>query len=241
MAWGRKALPVLCLTVLLGAGVAHAVAPEVDPAVAKWQAWPHLVACQNGVPFNPIAAFSRPPDAERGKGAAERALARVLNRKIFGGYRPKHGWRRLAQRRTAVDFGRGRLAAGIELIELQFHEGRWQEFGAQANCKPRSVRGGRRAVTWSLLPGERLDPETKKVKVKLSENDCNFSSNPAKRLAKPEFREANGALLMSLWDRRPAPSESTCEGGDIVVTIELPEELGERRLMDGGVFPPVAG
>ena len=75
--------------------------------------------------------------------------------------------------------------------------------------------------------------------INLGPGECDGGRSQNDRLQKPEFREQNGRLLMSLWLRPLPPGGYTCQGlSEPPVTIELPEPLGERELMDGGAYPP---
>ena len=59
---------------------------------------------------------------------------------------------------------------------------------------------------------------------------------------KPEFRTQGGALLMTLWLRPLPPGNYTCpELIEPPVEIRLPGRLGDRKLFDGGTYPPGSG
>jgi hypothetical protein len=104
-------------------------------------------------------------------------------------------------------------------------------------------RRGREAITWTLDPLQpQLRPSTRKIEVNLGPGECSSGRSQNDRLQKPEFRERNGALLMTLWLRPVPPGLHTCEGLiEPPVTIRLPESLGQGRLLDGGTYPPSSG
>jgi hypothetical protein len=230
------------------AKVGHPAGGRPDPGTKTWVQWPHDVSCENGLPFDPVAAFSGPTGAERGGLASERALAGVLASGELPRVRP-HGWRRLAETAKVADFAAGHLfnkpgpssVSELEWIELEKVGGSWQLGSFRANCLLGSIRDGTRATPWRLPPEEHLNRDTRGVTVELSPQVCNRAGGI--RLAKPEFREQNGALLMTLWLRpeRPRASEpsSPCPPRGKRVRVELPEKLGHRQLFDGGTYPPL--
>ena len=216
-----------------------------DPAVSVWTEWPHQVACSE-LPFDPVTVFSGPTNAERGQAPPERALRAFLARKGIPWAR-RHNWRLLAESHERAEFGAGRLtdrATFLDAPELETmafrrtrRGWRWQTYSS--GCEPSSLRRGLRAITWDLASGQELTPATRRVQVDLGPGECNGGRSQNKRMQKPEFREQNGALLLSIWLRPVTPGPHSCDGlAEPPVTIELPEPLGERELMDGGTYPP---
>jgi hypothetical protein len=246
------ALPVVllvCVVTVAAAEVSHPPATGPDPAVRSWAQWPHDVSCEDGLPFDPVAAFSGPTGAERGGLSSERALRDVLASGEIPRVR-KHGWRRLAETAKVADFAAGRLftkpgptnVSELEWIELEKTGGRWRLGSYRASCMPRSIRDGTRATPWVPDEEQELNPNTRRIRVFLEPQVC----NQVRRfpLQKPEFREQRGYLLMTLWRRPghgriPTASRLTCPPQSKQVTIELPERLGHRQLYDGGTYPPL--
>jgi hypothetical protein len=246
--------PALLVVLLIcaataAAKLAHPSASGPDPATKAWPEWPHKVACDNGLPFDPVAAFSSPTGVESGGLPSERALRRVLASGELPRVR-KHGWRRLAETASVADFAAGPLftkpgptiTSALEWIELEKVHGRWQLESFQAFCMPRSIRNGTRATPWTLDEEQDLNPNTRRIRVNLEPQVC----NQVRRfpIQKPEFREQNGYLLMTLWrrpgHRRPSTTRRLiCPPQSKKATIELPEKLGRRQLLDGGTYPPL--
>jgi hypothetical protein len=208
-----------------------------DPATQEWTEWPHRVSCGQ-LPFDPVTAFSGPTRAERGSSPPERALRRFLARDGIPWARKK-SWRLIAEDHGYAEFGSGRLSHAVELMIFQRIRGAWKWQGYSSDCEPSSLRRGLPAVTWELAEGQRLTPDTTEIEVNLGPGDCASGRSQNDRLQKPEFREQNGKLLMSLWLRPLPPGFYTCIGIiEPPVVIELPEPLGDRELRDGGTYPP---
>lgn len=230
---------LLCAVVCFAAAAAGATSiAGPDPAVKEWPEWPHQVACPGGSAVDPIAAFSAPTDAQRGSKPSEKALARFLRKGILA-WVPRHNWRLIFENASRAEFAAGRLDPGVETMLFERRGGAWKWQGYSGGCEFRSIRGDQTAITWTLAEGQHLTPATTRIKVNLGPGECNSGRPQANRLEKPEFREQNGALLISLWLRPLPPGGYTCQGLiEPPVTIRLPEPLGKRPPMDGGSYPP---
>jgi hypothetical protein len=209
-----------------------------DPAVKQWRGWTQPVACGYGVAFDPLEVFSGPTNSERGSSGSEVALRRFLAKDIIS-WAPKKNWRVLTETGTRAEFGSGRLSQGfIEVFDFERVKDKW-EWQGSGGCKPRVVRRGETAITWSLNPDQHLTASTRVIEVNLGPGECNDAKPQSRRLEKPEFREENGALLMALWLHPVGPGVHSCVGLiEPPTKITLPQPLGNRRLYDGGVFPP---
>lgn len=210
-----------------------------DPVTAEWTEWPHETSCDGGLRFNPVAAFSGPTNAEKGSLPSEKALRRFLAQDILTWVR-KRSWRLVVEKHGIAEFASGRLLGELEWMTFRRARGRWKWEGYSSDCEAATLRHGRDAITWTLDPDQpQLGPETDTILVDLGPSECSGGKPAAPRLQKPEFREQNGALLMTLWLRPLPPGGYTCEGViEPPVKIELPEPLGTRPLMDGGTYPP---
>lgn len=229
---------------MLAIGVSTAIAAREkpaagpDPAVSEWTEWPHPVSC-GGPPFDPVASFSSPTGVEREKTPQARALRRFIA--FFPDeFVRRHDWRLLAEEDGEAVFGAGRLPDEVEVISVERRKGAWKGWGYSSRCEPASIRREREAITWELAPDQpQLGVKTHSILVQLGPGECNGGKPQANRLQKPEFREQNGALLMSLWLKPLPPGGYTCQGLiEPPVRIRLPEPLGSRQLMDGGTYPP---
>jgi hypothetical protein len=67
----RLGILIWSIVVLLVVGVSASVAAASsahgpDRSIEEWPNWSGRVACDGGLPFNPLVTFLRPTDAERG-------------------------------------------------------------------------------------------------------------------------------------------------------------------------------
>lgn len=240
-----RALACIGAIAILAIGACFAVAAQEkpaagpDPAVLEWTEWPHRVSC-GGTPFDPVATFGSLTGAEREKTPQARALRRFIAFFPDEYSVRSHDWRLLAEAGGQAAFGAGRLPDELEVISVERRGGAWKGWGYSSRCEPASLRRGREAITWELdLDQPQLSRKTQSILVNLGPGECNGGKPQANRLQKPEFREQNGALLMSLWLRPLPPGGYTCQGViEPPVRIRLPEPLGDRPLMDGGSYPP---
>jgi len=215
-----------------------------DPAVKEWAGWSEEVACGSGPRFDPLVAFSRPTGAERGKKPSEKALREFVDDKriaYLGIHR--HNWRLLAGTPNEKVFGQGGLKAGrIQVVSVVHRKTGWKAVGYASACQLAVLpEGGHAAITWTLARGQHLTPSTTSIEVNLGPGECDSGQGQNDRLEAPVFREENGALLMALWLRPVGGGAQTCQALiEPPVTIQLPEPLGSRKLLDGGVFPPLS-
>lgn len=240
----RRVLPWLLVFAVSAAAAVPAMAlrekPAAgpDPIVAEWPEWPHRVSCGD-LHFDPIVAFNSPTGVEETNTPQVRAMKKFIN---IGDEElaRKHDWRVLAEEGGVAEFGAGRLPDEVEWIAVERRRGRWRFVSYSSRCEPASIRRGLEAITWSFNPDQpRIGPKTRSILVDLGPSECSSGKPAAPRLQKPEFREQNGALLMSLWLRPLPRGFYTCEGiVEPPVRIKLPERLGQRPLLDGGTYPP---
>jgi hypothetical protein len=228
------------------AAASHPPASGPDPVAAEWHEWPYKVSCEGGLPFDPDAAFGRETNAEQGDLPSHRALRQLLQSGRLSDART-HDWRTLAESGSAgiAEFAAGRLtslpgwATSKQVEWLRFREdgGHWEWERYSQSCEPHSLRAGVEATTWTLADGEQLNPSTRRVRIELGFDSCEDIRDGRQR-AKPEFHERNGALLMAIW-LRPATHGRRCRSLiEDPIVVKLPEKLGKRKLLDGGVYPP---
>jgi hypothetical protein len=249
----RRSRLLICSIIVLVVGcfcVVSSAASSGDeggaPAsvVEAWPNWTGEVSC--GSPFDPLVAFARPADAEYGSLPSEVALRRYLAKtRSYFTHSPAHPWRLLVETGTRADFGRGDFVnGGIEVNQFERGPKGWRWVGLSGSCQPALLRHHQEAVVWTLARGQQLTPSTVAVTVDVHADQCASVAVVKKRLERPEFREESGALLMALWVRPPPPlpphTFEACGETEDLIKIPLPEPLGERELLDGGVFPPLS-
>lgn len=215
-----------------------------DPVVSEWPAWPYRVSCES-FSFDPITVFSSSSPAERGTRSSEKALRRFLARE-FPFRLPRHNWRLAGERDGHADFLHGtpgaKFESGHELesFELRRVHRHWKMASYSSQCELWSQRHGRSAQPWFLAADQPpLTAETQQVRIDVGPGYCDGKS--ASEAEEPVFHEVTGKLLMTIWLRPPhVTGVQACEppASEPPLIVDLPEPLGDRELLDGGVFPP---
>lgn len=238
-----KVVLATAVALVVLAGIAAAATGPIprgpDPVTETWTEWPHRTSC-GYIPFDPVAAFSGPTNAERADSPSAKALRRSIREFHDFGLR-KHFWRVLGERPgKMVEYASGRLPDQVAVFTIEKSRGGWRFGGFGGPCEPSTLRRGEAAITWNLDSDQpQLHAGTRSIVVNLGPGPCSGGRSQNDRLMKPEFREQNGALLMTLWLRPLPPGGYTCQGLiEPPVRIQLPESLGDRDLYDGGTYPP---
>jgi hypothetical protein len=224
----------------LGAGALSTAAspsPGSDPVVAEWPHWPYQVSC-GGAPFNPVSVFSGPAGAETGTLPSELALRQTLADPTFAWLGlSKTGWRLASESAAGAVFISGRLTEGLESVRLEPAEGSWKLAG-NGTCTLRSALQGLPVVDWTLTSEQpALSENTRRLWITISGGPCNSGMPFHPR--KPVFRQLGKKLLMTIVINPPSPGPQTCQGIlQPPFTVTLPGKLGDRKLFNGGIYPP---
>lgn len=215
-----------------------AVGGEPDPAVREWRAWPFEAVCYSQ--FDPIETFARPPTAELGTGPSEAGLREVLAAPPIPGL-PPGGWRLASEEVGQAVFVHGSPSHPGEPIWLSIkQEGAGWKMRGTGNCEPQTTVHGLYAAQWSFLKvTPSLPPSTRTLRIRLFPRSCSSGMPQTTRARKPIFRQFGRRLTMTILLEPLPPGVYTCQGVlEPPLTVRLPGRLGNRRLFDGGMFPP---
>lgn len=153
---------------------------------------------------------------------------------------PRTGWRVLKRTDDLALYGAGEPPE-IIYMALEREDGEWAWAG-QGQCKVRVWVEGGEAAEWEIDPDAPPMPDDRTLRVLLSELACTSGADPRPRLEEPQISYAEQSVTIALFVRYidAAPGEFfTCIGVPPVPTkIELDQPLGERELLDGGIYPP---
>jgi hypothetical protein len=217
-------------------GIVHPSGP--DPALRQWPSWPYPVGCGRTT-FDPSTAFDGPTEAESGGGAPELALQRYIAEGVYA-QTPRHYWRLATLTPTRADFASGLLSLGPFVLSFELVAGAWKVVGEPQTCTPRSLRDGRTALAWRLVPNQAIGPRTSHVRVDLSGAGCHGKTPLAEMVEPPLFTGAGRRLAMTIWTT-PRSGPSKCpRPKERPLLVELPGKLGNRQLFDGRTYPPLA-
>lgn len=216
-----------------------------DPVAKEWPAWPYLSQCEDGLPFYGPKVFSGPTEAERGSKPSEVALREFINHGDLPWLRSTRSWRTLAEDEDEAEFARGRLSGELEWASFRSEGGQWKFSSYSSDCKPTSIIGKGRVVTWSLAEPEEPSSTAgvRRIKVHLGPGEC-ASGAPQNPRARFVFRQWGRKLLMTIWLKPlpPLPPDSghTCLGLiEPPRKVTLPRKIKLSRLYDGSTYPPM--
>jgi hypothetical protein len=112
--------------------------------------------------------------------------------------------------------------------------------GGWGGCRPEIVLEGLNLATWILDPAVAPpDAGATTLTALVTERTCTGGQPMGARLQPPSITYGPDAVLL-VFAARPLQGDAfDCQGNPSTrVVIELREPLGERRLLDAGIFPP---
>jgi hypothetical protein len=197
-------------------------------------------------------AFTFPPAALTGPIGAELfpdPAAATLRAHLAGDgpdfeWLPDAGWRRLVDTGAGVLFqaanpGPDAAAGSMVFVAVAVSAEGWQVTG-WGECQPEPVLGPAIGVArWWPDPAKPI-PEVAStgLDVLLVERACASGRPPVGRVLAPVVTSAPDAVTI-LLAVRSAGGGQDCQGNPpFALRVELPEPLGERRLLDGSTLPP---
>ena len=102
------------------------------------------------------------------------------------------------------------------------------------------VEGRVGPASWWVAPkAVPLPPETTVVPAQIREVACASGRSPEGRVLDPLIFSGEDAVLVTFWVRRAPGGGQDCQGNpEFATLIQLPEPLGDRKLLDGSQVPP---
>ena len=218
----------------IATGVLH---PSLDPAWLEADA----VTCDRDLWFSP-RILGEPGFEETGVDLPGRALKAYLVGPRPGELAdlPTTGWHRVAQTATRVEF----VGVEVERSRLWFVSvvnsgGQWQP-DSSGECAGfvRRADGFAPADWWVDLRQVRPSALDKDIRALVEENACTGGKSPEGRLAPPIMRYLDDAVVVTMSIRALRGAHDCIGNQPYPLTIRLEQALGDRRLLDGGSFPP---
>lgn len=184
-----------------------------------------------GPPFD-AAAFDAPPIDTNGDTPELKAFRSASPRP----FRPDAGpWRLLGRSATELAYGAGEPPLLEAFIVLQRQGDAWVYASSGGGCVVRPLHEGRAAVRWGLQPADQPGPPTRFFVV-ANDEQCAGSEGAAQRLDEPTVIETGETVTITFTAK---PAEGTCPShAPAIVPITLASPVGDRRLLDGGIYPP---
>jgi len=226
------------LAIVIGiAGMAGCGSPASSgspPAASLSPVMAAPYACDT-VPFLP-GALLQPGAAERDDDAAAEALRQFLSRPE-NDFMPATGWRRLGRSGPFMEFANFIAdPAWNSYVSVTFEADRnaWRPF-RWGSCEPRRVVTGNTVSLAWWLPEGVPDQAGRSIAVSVIVDGCN--AGPAEEGIEPPLLDIAGDAVTIILTSRRDPNPDCPAGGPTPWTIDLPEEIGTRALLDGSVFP----
>jgi hypothetical protein len=239
----RLALMFAALLVLAGCGNVAPAPPSASPAsepTAELPLDPGVLGltCADGLVFHP-ALLESPGHAETDPDAAAQAL-RVYLAEIGFGSHPQTGWVRTAQSVDKAQFI-AQDPDGDRWFVLAFvtRQGNWRLDDA-SKCQPEIVPpAGANRAEWRLDPAFPAPAAgDRQIHVLINELACASGQSPEGRVLPPIIASSPAAMTIAILVTSEPGGQDCPSNPDFALTIDLPEPLGGRALLDGGVFPP---
>lgn len=227
----------------VGAFFALAAAPALgtDPVVEEWPVWPYEAACY-GPPFDPVSVFSGSANAELGSTPGEVALNEAIHDPALADVgMARTGWRLVSESETQAVFVTGALSGLFPWWALFKKEAAGWKWAGSGSCTPHTVLHGLEASSWGISADQRrLTADTRRIRIVLTGGGCSSGMSANPRARKPIFRKiSKRRLLMTVLLEPLPPGAYTCQGVmNPPMEVTLPGPLGQRRLYDGGTYPP---
>jgi hypothetical protein len=239
---GRRALALL-LAALSSACGPEANPPPTDDAAAVLATF--RFSC--GFESFPVEALSGQIGAERADTAPAAALRKALAEPPVPGRPnlPQAGYRLLVSTPDAVEFGgpSNQAEATLTSVRVERSANGWAVV-AWGGCTPQADVDGLNAASWQVAPDVPFpNRRTTEVVAMVSETVCMGGETADGRVLPPAVLTSLTEVLI-IFAVRPLPALGA--GGTVGcpmprptrVSVALPEPLGDRRLLDGGVSPP---
>jgi len=208
-------------------------APAATPAAAGLR-----YACGE-LPFDP-AVLAQPGGAENGADPISTALREHLAAEgLESELLPKAGWVVVGATPVRAEFVAPDPAGGYAYVSVESSGGAWAVDG-WGGCRPRAVLPGLSLASWVFDPAAALpDKESMQFSALVTELACTSSTEMGARLRPPTIVYGEAEVLVIFGALPLGGGAHDCAGNpSTAVVVELREPLGERRLLDGGEYPP---
>lgn len=197
---------------------------------------PGRVTCGNvSAPSFPLAVLNQAGAVDPG-GDAPAAVLQALIRESEG--LPEEGWIRAAQTADTVLFVARGGGVPWSMATFTLVDGIWNaDAHGQCHLQP-EVPDGVDLAVFRLAPGVELTPELTEVDLRVSELACNSGQDAHGRIRVLDLIPAVDTVTVILATV-PRLGGHDCPGNpETAFTLELPEPLGDRMLLDGSEVPP---
>jgi hypothetical protein len=215
---------------------------------------PNMVGDGGGLPFEteatmmpfepldpsepPVAALLDQIDRSRRLAMPQRLMRRRAMPPAMTTEEKLAGWRELASTDNEILYGRGRPPRLLTVSVARNKLGRWNSMGVSNSRPLRVTRDGIRASSWRLDPDFEVTPETRELRILLTEQTMASGKLADDRLLTPEIHLDDGELMLRMYVRPIEGYVGRAQKWETPVIIDLAEPVGSRQVVDGALYEP---
>lgn len=186
----------------------------------------------------PYRALSAPATAEQADDGPTAALRRLIAGSTGIPNYPPAGWRRLSVTADTVEFGHGEPPVLDGSVVVRSENGDWRPDRYGSACIVRPFFSDGIAASWKLDPAAAPPgPGSTSVRVLVSDSQCASGRSPEDRLRQPQVRVRPDAVVVTFIADHLAGNQTCPSHPPARRTVELPERMGHRQLLDGATMP----
>jgi hypothetical protein len=227
-------------------------APKLTPLITARE--PALISDGGGLPFAPLAPFapfqpldpSAPPiealiqqiDLGRKRATKRGLFRRGPSLPELDPAQKLAGWRELAATEDEILYAKGRPPQLLTVSVRRNRSGKWLVIGVSNSRPLRASRQGIRASSWRLDPDFELSPEQQEVHLLVTEQTQATGVPAADRLLAPDLYLGADELVLRMYVKSLEGYTGRTRRYETAVTVQLPEPLGERTVIDGALYEP---
>jgi hypothetical protein len=147
----------------------------------------------------------------------------------------------LARTDDEILYGRGHPPQLLTVAVRRGRVGRWSPVGASNSRPLRVSRDGVRASSWRLDPSYELSAAQRELRILVTEQTMASGTPAEDRLLTPELHVSDTELIVRIYISPLEGYTGRASRHETPVIVELPEPLGDRRVLDGALYePPLA-
>ncbi len=210
--------------------------PDLPSTVAEPRL-PGRVTCgDRSVPAFPLAVLDQDGNVDPGEDEPAALLQAVVRESAET--LPEDGWIRVVETADTVMFvARGGAGMAWSMVKFQLRDGVWQaDAYGQCRLQP-AIPDGTNLAVFRVAPDAELGPEATDVPLLVTETACNSGEDARGRIRVLDIIPAGGTVTI-LLGIVPRPGGHECPSNpETPFSLELPEPLGDRVLLDGSSVP----
>jgi hypothetical protein len=230
-------------------------APALTPLITVRE--PALISDGGGLPFAPAAPFAPFEPLDPGSPAVEALIGQIefghkqaRKRRLFhrsaplpkiGPQQKLAGWRELASTEHEILYAKGHPPQMLTVAIRRGRRDKWTVIGVSNSRPLRASRQGIRASSWRLDPEYKATPDDRELHLLVTEQTQATGVLANDRLLAPDLYLGAEELVLRFYIRGLEGYRGRTRRYETAVTVQLPEPLGDRAVVDGALYEPPGG